>query len=162
MTEEELVKPIVAAARERGWWISHDPDSRRQERGEPDLTMLWDGPGDCPGPHRFVQAECKRRGHHRTDAQRRYANAAAEAGVRVFEWRLPDDYDQAERALGLPAGTLTEGEPADDAPTRRDAPDGPTLARVAQLVAEGYGERAAERIAMAEAEQAVARTRRRT
>lgn len=112
MTEAQLTSPIVAAARARGWRVSHDPDSRGQEEGEPDLALLWRGQGPCPGPCAEFEVECKRRGRHRTDGQRRYANDAAVAGKVVLEWLLPDDYDQAERLLGLVPGTLTAGQVA--------------------------------------------------
>jgi hypothetical protein len=106
MTEAEAMRPVVAAARALGWRCSHDLRSEGQEPGEPDWRFTWCGYGPCPGPCPDFEAEVKVTGH-RTREQRQLANDLVLLGRPVVEWRLPEDYDQVERHLGLRVGTLT-------------------------------------------------------
>lgn len=107
MTEAQLTAPIEAAAKARGWRVSHDPDSRGQERGEPDLHFSWPlEAGPCPGRCTEFEAECKRADRGLTHEQRRYMNSRNMDRRPVMYWLLPDDYDQAEGALGLVPGVL--------------------------------------------------------
>lgn len=152
MTEAEYQDRVITAARARGWRVSHDPDSRRQEPGEPDLDLLWPGGGPCPGPCAALQIELKHGRGHRTAAQRRYANAAALAGLVVLEILCPDDLDQVEYALGLAPGTLTAAmtDAADVSPIGEAKPRRSPVASAEREARElGHGPLAAQRIAAA-------------
>lgn len=92
MTEAEFTGLLTACLSERGllakdgagrgWFVSHDPDSRGQRTGEPDLWIVWLGPGPCPGPVPVFWAELKAKGQ-RTTAQRALANALIARGQAV-------------------------------------------------------------------------------
>ena len=88
---------IERAAALKGWLTWHDRDSRKNERGLPDLVMVY--PGDAATPGRLVFAELKREGEEPTEEQRQWLAALATVpGITVRLWR-PSDFDEIERVL---------------------------------------------------------------
>jgi len=97
-------------------------DSRGGPSGEPDLRLTWNLPTAPPAGHAVIEIELKARANgrrrHRTDDQRRYANAAILAGKVVLEILLPDDREQLEAALGIDLSDEPD-LPADLSPSMR-------------------------------------------
>lgn len=112
MSERDEQARLEARARARGWRVWRTPRSDQAEAGEADLRCLWRcDAGPCPGPARYLVAELKARGRHRTDTQRQAATDYAAAGILCVELRLPDDLSQAEALLGLaPEGEAIDGD----------------------------------------------------
>lgn len=139
MTEADHQSDLERRARARGWRVWRTPRSDQAEEGEPDLRCLWRvAAGPCPGPHRYLVAELKTRGRHRTDAQRQAGTDYASAGVAYFEWRLPEDLPQAEALLGLTALAPAAVRPS-EAPRGPDGGNGPRAGAAAQGGAEAMG-----------------------
>lgn len=176
MTEADHQAHLEQRARQRGWRVWRTPRSDQAEAGEADLRCLWrSDAGPCPGPHRYLVAELKTRGRHRTDPQRQAATDYAAAGVACYEWRLPEDLPQAEALLGLEAcaqgavgrSEALRGQTGTNGPQAGVAAQGGAESvvpsdrevwlrqRSRQLQAEGIGACAAERTAEREWREAL-------
>ncbi len=79
MTEDQLQAQVLEFARGMGWLAYHTRDSRRSERGFPDLVLVH------PFSGALLFAELKRDGEHPTAEQRRWLRALALRGA-AFVW----------------------------------------------------------------------------
>ena len=95
MTEETFQASVIKVAKEMGWMLFHDNDSRRSAAGFPDLVMTRDG--------RTIFAELKsQQGRIRTEQTQWMAELEKTQGVEVYLWR-PSDMDQIlETLMGHP------------------------------------------------------------
>ena len=90
-TERELQDKVIELAHVTGWLTYHTYDSRRSERGFPDLVLVR--------PPRMVVAELKAERGHLTDDQAVWMRALGECpGVEAYVWR-PSDWDEIVRVL---------------------------------------------------------------
>ncbi len=80
MSEDELQAQVEQFARGMGWLVYHTRDSRRSERGFPDLVLVH------PHAGATLFVELKRDGEHPTPDQWRWLRALALRGA-VFVWR---------------------------------------------------------------------------
>ncbi len=83
MTERDLLDTIRDACRWSGLLCYHTADSRRSERGFPDLVVV--------GPHGVIFRELKAFSGRLTADQRRWLDRLTEAGANAGVWR-PDDW----------------------------------------------------------------------
>lgn len=100
MTERQLQNAIVKWAALRGWLVYHTYDSRRSEKGFPDLCMVR--------PPRLVFAELKSARGKVTEEQKHWLDNLAATSLQiahnaywlpeVYLWR-PDDLDDALEVL---------------------------------------------------------------
>lgn len=161
MTEAAFQNSIVAAAQAAGWLVYHTHNSQRSQPGFPDLVLVHP-------EHGLRFAECKAVNGILRPEQVVWHEALAEAGltVRLF---VPGGEPEIERCLRLEPGSLggaTSPQEASEtarlgngATTASKAHHAAVSARARQLREEGHGERAAQRIAAAEAQQAAQRER---
>lgn len=164
MTGEAIKRLIADACREAGYVVLFHADGRHgPAEGMPDLRIIgpWANRQTC------LDLECKSAREKLRPAQQRYADAACQVGgdgyvyavVRqtpeapgelaartvAFMLGLPD----LARRLPAPGPGAVYGEPA-ASPFGENAVE--NSGRVLELLAEGHGRLAAERIAAAEAE----------
>ena len=93
ITEKQFQSQVEQAARILGWLVYHTYDSRRCERGYPDLTMCH------PVKRRIIFAELKsQRGRGRPEQYMWLTALDACPGVEVFMWR-PSDWDEIVEIL---------------------------------------------------------------
>jgi len=109
MTEEQLLRNIVDAARKLGWAEYHTHDSRSSQSGFPDLVLVRKAAHNGEGRGRVIFAELKRQNGKLTDAQRWWLEAlasvmAVRAGARksveAHVWR-PRDWLEGEVEAAL-------------------------------------------------------------
>jgi len=102
MTETDLRRSIVAAARECGWLVSFAWTSIHSPRGLPDLTLCH------PERHELIYFELKSAKGKVSEPQQTWLDALAQVTSRV-EARVirPADLEDAYRRL---AGQLTRAE----------------------------------------------------
>lgn len=82
MSEDELQAKVEALAREFGWIFYHTHDSRRSQKGFPDLVMVRRG--------RIIWRELKTMTGKPTPEQRTWLDALAKANADVGIWRPID------------------------------------------------------------------------
>ena len=111
MLEVQYQAQIIEAAEKGGWSVSHDPDSRRQKDGEPDLECTWERGGPPPGPHRHLRIELKGERTRERPGQRRYRARLTMAGVPCYLLRMPEDLDIIEQLLGLHLASAADTTP---------------------------------------------------
>lgn len=148
-SEAEFQKWITDRCDERGvdWW--HVTDSRTMNAGLPDLVLL--------GPGGFAFVEVKAPKGILRDEQRRVHNLLTMVGVACYLF-APGDEAQVLALLDTLAPQDAPGRSADARMGNRchetlaaaPAPAQPQDQRVRELVAEGHGQLAAERIAAGE------------
>jgi len=91
MTEETFQASVIQVAKDTGWMLFHDYDSRRSAAGFPDLVMTRDG--------RTIFAELKsQKGRIRTEQKQWMAELEKTQGVEVYLWR-PSDMDDVVDTL---------------------------------------------------------------
>ena len=91
ISEKEFQAQVVELAETFGWLVYHTYDSRRSQRGFPDLTMVR--------RDRVVFAELKSDTGQPTIEQRLWMGALSETGrVECYCWR-PGDWDAVEATL---------------------------------------------------------------
>ena len=90
VTEEEFMRSVVGIAEARGWLVYHTHDSRRSQRGFPDLTLVR-------GP-RIIFAELKTVTGKLRTAQRHWLAALRDTAAEVYVWR-PLDMRLVEETL---------------------------------------------------------------
>lgn len=84
ITEAALQRAVEECARALGYMVYHTHDSRRSERGFPDLCLARARDG------RFIMAELKTdRGRVRPE-QREWLAALAACGIETYLWRARD------------------------------------------------------------------------
>ena len=95
MTEETFQLSVIQVAKDTGWMLFHDFDSRRSTKGFPDLVMTRNG--------RTIFAELKsQKGRIRTEQKQWIAELEKTQGVEVYLWR-PSNMDQiVETLMGHP------------------------------------------------------------
>ena len=95
MTEETFQLSVIQVAKDMGWLLFHDFDSRRSTAGFPDLVMTRNG--------RTIFAELKsQKGRIRTEQKQWIAELEKTQGVEVYLWR-PSNMDQiVETLMGHP------------------------------------------------------------
>jgi hypothetical protein len=86
MIEAELQVNVTTLARDLGIWFYHPYDSRRSEKGWPDLVLV--GPGGA------LFRELKRESGRLTPEQRRVGSMLTHAGLNWSTWRPRDLLDQ--------------------------------------------------------------------
>jgi hypothetical protein len=81
MSEAEWQAQVIECAERHGWWVYHNPDSRRSTPGYPDLC--------CVHPVRGVVifAELKAEGGKLSYEQERWRDALVLSGQRWFCWK---------------------------------------------------------------------------
>ena len=84
MTEKEFQSRVIYEAELAGWKVYHTYDSRRSQRGYPDLTMVR-----AP---RVIFAELKTEGGRVTETQKQWLDAFGQTPVETYLWR-PSDTD---------------------------------------------------------------------
>lgn len=88
MTEQQLQDAIIAAAQRRNWLVYHTHDSRRSQKGFPDLVLVH------AGQKRVLYRELKtQRGTLRPDQKTWLAHLTA-AGADASIWRPLDWFNQ--------------------------------------------------------------------
>ena len=91
MTEETFQSSVIQVAKDTGWMLFHDYDSRRSTAGFPDLVMTRNG--------RTIFAELKsQKGRIRTEQKQWMAELEKTLGVEVYLWR-PSDMDDVVEVL---------------------------------------------------------------
>jgi hypothetical protein len=91
VSEKELLGLVTDIAEAGRWLVYHTYDSRRSQRGFPDLVMTRDG--------RVIFAELKsQKGRVRPEQQHWLDELNKVAGVEVYLWR-PSDSDTIEKTL---------------------------------------------------------------
>ena len=85
MTEKQFQAKLVKEAKKLGWLCYHTHDSRRSEKGFPDLTMVR--------RDRLLFAELKVGKNEPTSDQQKWLESLVRAGPRAFVWR-PEDWDK--------------------------------------------------------------------
>jgi len=75
---------VIRIGREAGWWAYHTHDSRRSERGFPDLVLVRE---------RVIFAELKRRGAQLRKEQALVIGLLRGAGAEVYVWWPADEAD---------------------------------------------------------------------
>lgn len=90
MTEAELQKAILDAARQFGWLVYHTHDSRRSQAGFPDLVMVKGS--------RIIFAELKAEKGRLSPAQLTWINALQNTYAEVYVWR-PESLEAAYKHL---------------------------------------------------------------
>ena len=99
VTERQLQDTIIRMAKLLGWSVYHTYDSRRSERGYPDLTL-------CHADHGLVFMELKREKGRVSKWQTFWISQLTRAGQRAYVVR-PSQVDAVERLL---RGEITELE----------------------------------------------------
>ena len=89
MLEREWQAQVVSAAQALGWTTYHTHDSRRSDKGWPDLVLVRD---------RLVVAELKTATGRVSSEQRMWLDLLKSAGVETYLWR-PDDADEVLAVL---------------------------------------------------------------
>lgn len=157
-SEAEFQADIIRQAQARGVLVSHDPDSRRQVPGEPDLFLL--------SARGFAWVEVKSTKGILRDEQREWHNLLTLAGGRCLVVAPGDEaqvlalldtlapQDALGRATDARMGNQCHGTLA-----AAPVPAQPQDQRVRELVADGHGQLAAERIAAGEELDRVRRER---
>ena len=92
-TEKGFMQAVVDLARLQGWMVYHPFDSRRSQKGFPDLTMVRDG--------RLVFAELKTEKGELTPAQEEWGNQLS-----AVRQRIGDTYQLAVMDFVLPVRYL--------------------------------------------------------
>ena len=91
MTEDTFQTSVIQIAKDTGWMLFHDYDSRRSTAGFPDLVMTRDG--------RTIFAELKSQKGRVKAAQQEWLDALDKTeGLEVFLWR-PSDMDEVVKNL---------------------------------------------------------------
>jgi hypothetical protein len=91
VTEKVFQAQVIELARLLGYLVYHPYDSRRSEKGYPDLTMVKPGCDDRPG--RIIFAELKTNVGRVSPSQREWLQALEGCpGVECYLWR-PSDWD---------------------------------------------------------------------
>lgn len=107
VTEKEWQRSIETTAEMWGWLVFHDNDSRRNKRGLPDLIAVR---GSVVLFAELKIGDAPLRPEQKTWLARlREAEAQADGGVVVKEWRFPDSWDDVIRTL-MPAGWRLDGD----------------------------------------------------
>ena len=89
--EKDFLNNIVKLARLSGWLVYHTYDSRRSEKGYPDITMTRHG--------RIIFAEVKREGEAPTVEQTIWLKTLAEnENIEVYLW-YPSEWENVESIL---------------------------------------------------------------
>jgi hypothetical protein len=96
LSEREFQRQVIELATRCGWAVYHTHDSRRSQRGFPDLVLARPRQGDRPGALLFVELKTET-GRLSLDQIFWLATLNA-AGVTAKVWR-PADWDQIERVL---------------------------------------------------------------
>ena len=89
-TEKQFQANVVKAARTLGWLCYHTHDSRRSEKGFPDLTMVR--------RDRLLFAELKVGKNKLTPDQQDWLGSLLRAGQEAFVWR-PEDWAEIVETL---------------------------------------------------------------
>jgi VRR-NUC domain len=91
ITEKAFMAQVIQLATVHGWYSYHAWDSRRSQRGFPDLVLVL--------PPTVLCVELKRRGGRLTREQSRWLQVLqACPGVEAYVW-TPDDWPVIERRL---------------------------------------------------------------
>ena len=91
MTEDQFQTSVIQVAKDTGWMLFHDYDSRRSTAGFPDLVMTRNG--------RTIFAELKsQRGRIRPEQKEWIAELEKTNGIEVYLWR-PSDMDDVVEVL---------------------------------------------------------------
>jgi VRR-NUC domain len=89
LSEKQFMAQVVDLARWCGYLVYHPYDSRRSEKGYPDLTMVNPGCDDRPG--RIIFAELKTNVGRVSPPQRQWLQALSGCpGVECYLWRPRD------------------------------------------------------------------------
>ena len=103
MSEAEFMAEVVALAKRHKWLCYHTRDSRRSEKGFPDLVLVKAGADGAPPGHplagRVVVAELKAEGGKATAAQLSWLEGFRSAGTPAYLWK-PSDLPEIESLLG--------------------------------------------------------------
>lgn len=135
MSDEAIFQSlIIAAAEAAGWLVYHTQDSRRCQAGFPDLVLAHPA-------HGLVFAELKANTGKLSAEQIRWGATILSSGATWRVW-TPETADLAEQELHLRPGALTGVEQ----PSSASPIGGATAGHVAAARAQGYGDRAAQRI----------------
>lgn len=92
MKEDALQAKVIAVARDLGFLAYHTHDSRRSERGWPDLVLVH------PTRGRLLYRELKQEERYPTADQRKWLDALRVAGADVGVWRPLDLLEQRVHA----------------------------------------------------------------
>ncbi|MFE6228925.1 VRR-NUC domain-containing protein [Cellulosimicrobium sp. NPDC057862] len=107
MKEDALQAQVIAVARDLGFLVYHTHDSRKSERGWPDLVLVH------PTRGRLLYRELKQQKRYPTPEQRKWLAALAATGADVGVWRPLDILERRVHAeLQAPQPTLTSKEPS--------------------------------------------------
>jgi hypothetical protein len=90
LSEEEFQSRVIALAKEKGWRVYHTRDSRRSEKGFPDLILLR---GEVE-----IVAELKVPPNKPTSEQREWLAAFQKAGRPTFVF-YPTDWNEIKGLL---------------------------------------------------------------
>ena len=91
ISEKEFQTTVIQYAQRLGYLVFHTYDSRRSQRGFPDLVMVREG--------RLVVAELKRETGRTKPEQAEWLRLLRSAGVEAYIWR-PSQWDAIESVLG--------------------------------------------------------------
>ena len=94
MTEAELQAAVRQVARLGGWLVYHTNDSRRSDKGFPDLVFVH------PRTGRHVYAELKSAKGRIRPEQQQWIDALTHGGCEVYVWR-PEHWPDAVNAVLL-------------------------------------------------------------
>ena len=97
VTEASWQAQVVAAADLFGWYVYHNPDSRRSNAGFPDLVLIR--------PPRILWIELKAEKGKLTDPQEEFFNLLRECEAEAYIW-WPKDWDEIIEVLS--SGNLDE------------------------------------------------------
>jgi hypothetical protein len=89
MSEAQWQALIMQFAKLHGWWAMHPYDSRRTERGWPDLVLIR--------PPEFVLVELKTDKGRVSPEQRHVLDMLDGCGVEAWIWRPKDERDAFAR-----------------------------------------------------------------
>ena len=84
-TENGFQAAVIELAQLRGWYVYHNPDSRRSAAGWPDLVLIR--------PPRIVYAELKTDKGRLRASQRDVLRMLEDCGAETHVWR-PADWDE--------------------------------------------------------------------
>ena len=91
VTEKQFQATVIEYAERLGYLVYHTYDSRRSQRGFPDLVMVKEG--------RLVMAELKRETGRTKPEQAEWLRLLRSAGVEAYIWR-PSTWPEIESVLG--------------------------------------------------------------
>ena len=95
LSEAQFQDMIITRAKLRGWFVYHNPDSRRSTAGMPDLVLIH------PRRPSILYREVKKAGGRVSAAQTDVMDLIADAGGDVRVWR-PDDWPAIVNLLDNP------------------------------------------------------------